>query len=245
MIPQNRQDMKDWCLRALGAPVIQINIDDNQVEDAIDYALAMYGDYHYDGSNLVYYKQVITDQIKAAGCFPMPANVIGAVEVFNLGDLYSTGNFFNIQYQIALNDLYTLTDQSIVPYFMAFQHVGLLEELLVGKKAIRFNKHEGNLYLDIDWTYIQSGQYVMVKCYQVLDPDMYPAVYSDRWLLNYATALIGQRWGTNLNKYQGIALPGGVMFNGKEILAQYTAERKQLEQDVLGAYSAPIEGFMG
>ena len=43
-----RQQFKDYCLRRLGFPVIDINIDDDQVEDRIDDALQYWQDYHFD-----------------------------------------------------------------------------------------------------------------------------------------------------------------------------------------------------
>jgi len=248
MVPANRQQFKEYILRKLGAPVIQINVEETQIEDRIDTALEYFADYHFDGSQLVYYKQRITPEMMSANggvVFPMPQNVIGAVEVFPLGAIYSTGNFFNIQYQIALNDLYTLTSQSIVPYFMAFQHIQLLEELLVGQKPIRWNRHEGNLYLDMDTTYIQVGTYVIVKCYQALDPNQFPTIWGDRWLQEYAEALLGIQWGTNLSKFTGIQMPGGVMFNGQQILQRYMIQKERMEEEMTGKYGWPIEGFVG
>ena len=49
-IPATRKEFKDYCLRRLGSPVIDINVDDQQVEDRIDEALLYYRDYHYDGT---------------------------------------------------------------------------------------------------------------------------------------------------------------------------------------------------
>jgi hypothetical protein len=47
--PRTRTEFKEYCLRRLGHPVIQINIDDDQLDDRVDDALAFYHDYHYDG----------------------------------------------------------------------------------------------------------------------------------------------------------------------------------------------------
>ena len=44
-VPSSRQELKDYCLRRLGAPVIDINVDDEQVEDRVDDALKYYQDY--------------------------------------------------------------------------------------------------------------------------------------------------------------------------------------------------------
>jgi hypothetical protein len=60
MIPQSRDDFKAYCLRALGAPVVQVNISDEQAEDRIDEALYVYQQYHMDGVVKNYLKHQIT-----------------------------------------------------------------------------------------------------------------------------------------------------------------------------------------
>lgn len=245
MVPQNRQQFKEFVMRKLGAPVIHIEVDETQIEDRIDTALEYYGMYHFDGSKLVYFKKQIDADLMQNHYFPLPQNVIGAVDVFNIGALYSSGNFFNIQYQIALNDLYQLTSQSIVPYFMAFQHIQLLEQLLVGEKALRWNRREGNLYIDMDWTYVQEGTWLIVKAYQTLDPNEFPGVWASRWLQEYAEALIGSQWGKNTSKYKTVPMLGGVTFNGDEILARYSAQKAELEDEMIGSYSPPVSGLLG
>lgn len=231
-------------MRKLGEPVIHIEIDDSQIEDRIDNAIEYYGMYHFDGSRLVYFKKQIDSTMMQDHSFTLPQNVIGAVEVFNVGALYSSGNFFNIQYQIALNDLYQLTSQSIVPYFMAFQNIELLEQLLVGEKAIRWNRREGRLYIDMDWTYVQEGTWLVVKAYQVLDPTEFPDVWASRWLQEYAESLVGVQWATNLSKYRNVPMPGGMIFNADQLLNRYLRQKEKLEDEMIGAYSPPISGGM-
>ena len=58
-IPNSRDTFKQYCLRALGAPVLEINVDDDQLEDRIDEALDYWRQYHYDGIEEMYLKQKI------------------------------------------------------------------------------------------------------------------------------------------------------------------------------------------
>ena len=51
--PTSRSTVKDYCLRRLGSPVIDINVDEEQTQDRIDDALAKFRDYHYDGTERV------------------------------------------------------------------------------------------------------------------------------------------------------------------------------------------------
>jgi hypothetical protein len=243
--PASRSEFKENCLRRLGKPVIEINVDDDQVEDRVDEALKYFWDYHFDGSDKVYYKAQITDTDKANRYIQLPDNIIGAVNIFEIGQALNTNNLFNIRYQIALNDLYTLTSVSMVPYYMAMQHVQFLESMLVGKQPLRYNRHNNKLYIDMDWNIINAGDYVIVEAYEVLDPDVYTSAWSDRWLLRYAACLIKQQWGNNLKKFDGMKMPGGLTFNGQKIYDEATAEREELEKEMIHSYSLPVTDMIG
>lgn len=244
-LPTTRAEFKDYCLRRVGAPVSQINVDDDQIEDRIDDALQYYWDYHFDGSEKQYYKALVTAEAIANKYITLPNNIIGAVRIFPVGSSLSTNNLFNIRYQIALNDLYDLTATSMVPYYMAMQHIQLLEQLLVGEQPIRYNRRTNKLFVDMDWEKTNVGDYLLVEAYQVVDPDVYSRVWSDRWLQKYATEMIKQQWGMNLLKYQGVSLPGGMQFNGTKIYDDATAQIEKLEQTMTSGWTYPVAMLMG
>jgi hypothetical protein len=244
-IPTTRATFKENCLRKLGKPVIEINVDDDQVEDRIDEALRYFWDYHFDGAEKVYYKYQITDNDKTNKYITMPENIIGVVNLFPIGQSLNTNNLFNIRYQIALNDLYTLTSVSMVPYYMALTHVQFLEQILVGQQPLRYNRHMDRLHIDMDWNIVNTGDYIVVEAYQVVDPDTYSDAWADRWLLRYAACLIKQQWGQNLKKFQGMQLPGGLTFNGQQIYNEATQERADLEREMIYSYSLPVTDMIG
>jgi hypothetical protein len=245
-IPTTRQEFKQYCLRKLGAPVIEINVDDDQVEDRIDESLKYYWDYHFDGTEHIYYKHQVTEQNKTDGFITLPDNIIGAVRIFPIGDpSIRNDELFNIQYQIALNDLYTLTSVSMIPYFTTRMHLSLIQEMLVGQQPIRYNRHTNKLYVDMDWDKYKVGEYLLVEAYKVIDPDTYTDAWGDRWLQEYAAAKIKYQWGTNLTKFTGLQLPGGVQFNGEKILDDAKAELDKLEQEMISSYSLPVMDMIG
>lgn len=244
-LPTDRTSFKEYCLRKLGKPVIEINVDDDQVDDRVDEALQYFWDYHFDGSDKIYYKYQVTQTDIDNKYLPMPSNVIGVVNLFEIGQALNTNNLFNIRYQIALNDLYTLTSVSMVPYYMALQHVQFLEQMLVGKQPIRYNRHMNRLYVDMDWTLLNVGDYIIAEAYQIIDPTVFSSAWSDRWLLRYAECLIKQQWGQNLKKFQGMQLPGGLTFNGQQIYDEATQEREKLETEMIYTYSLPATDMIG
>lgn len=243
--PDSRTAFKENCLRRLGAPVIEINVSDEQVDDRVDEALTYYWDYHFDGTEKQYYKHQITQQNKTDGYITLPDNIIGVVNLFAIGEGLNTNNLFNIRYQIALNDLYTLTNVSLVPYYMAMQHIATLEEILVGRQPIRYNRHRNRLHIDVDWNKVNVGEYVIVEAYQIVDPDTFTEVWKDRWLLQYGTALIKRQWGNNLKKFSGMMMPGGIQFNGQQIYDEAIEEIRLLEQDMIISYSLPVADLVG
>ena len=244
-VPSTRAEFTENCLRRLGKPVIEINVDEDQVSDRVDEALRYYWDYHFDGAEKIYYKYEVTQNDKDNKYITMPDNIIGVVNFFDLGNAIGLGNIFNIRYQIALNDLYTLTSVSMVPYYMAMQHVQFLEYMLVGKQPLRYNRHMNRLYIDMDWDRLSVGDYIIAEAYQVIDPATYTDAWADRWLLRYATCLIKQQWGTNLKKFKGMKLPGGLEFNGQSIYDEATQEREMLEKEMIYSYSLPATDMIG
>jgi len=244
-VPTTRDQFKAYCLRRLGAPVIEINVDDDQVEDRVDDALRYYWDYHFDGTEKIYYKHLVTNTDITNKYITVPDNIIGAVNLFNIADpSIRSDDLFNIRYQIALNDLYTLTSVSMVPYYMVMEHLSLISEMLVGKQLLRFNRHMNRLYIDMDWNSL-SNEYLLVEAYQIIDPTEYVDVWKDQWLLRYATALIKRQWGSNLTKFTGMQLPGGLTFNGEKIYNDAVAEITDLEDKMISSYSLPVMDLVG
>ncbi len=246
MLPSSRNELKEYCLRKLGKPVIEINVDDDQVEDRIDEALQFYWDYHFDGTEMIYYKHQLTEEDKVNKYIILPENIIGAVEVFPIGDpTVRSDDLFNIRYQIALNDLYTLTSVSMVPYYMVMEHLALITQLLVGQKPIRYNRHRNRCHIDMDWDTVNIGEYLLIRGYEVVDPEQFTDVYKDQWLTRYITALVKQQWGQNLTKFTGMQLPGGVTFNGKQIYDDATADIERMRLEIINTYSLPVLDMVG
>jgi len=244
--PTTKATFKEYCLRKLGKPVIEINVDDDQVDDRIDEAIRYWYDYHFDGSEKIYYKHAITDTDVTNKYITLPENIIGAVSIFSMGDpSISSDDLFNIRYQIALNDIYTLTNVSLVPYYMVMEHLALMTELLVGKQPIRYSRHKDRLHIDMDWNTVAVGSFLLVEAYEVVDPETYTDAYNDRWLQNYATTLIKEQWGSNLTKFTGMTLPGGVQFNGEKIYNDAVDARTKMEQEMISSYSLPVLDMIG
>ena len=230
MAISSRQGLIDYCLRELGAPVIEINVDDDQIEDRIDEAFAFYREFHYDAVELVYLRAEVTSNVLAQQYFEINDAIIGINKVFPFSDKSNGMTLFDVRYQMLINDLYSIMSTDIVYYSMVKSELELINQLLVGQKPIRFNKHTNRLYIDMDW---------------LLDAETYTDVYNDRMLKKLATAYIKRQWGTNLKKFSGVLLPGGVMLNGDSIYQEAMEEIKDAEQELQNRFELPPDMFVG
>ena len=245
-LPTTRRQFRDKCLRELGHPVVEVNMSEDQMEDQIDNALQYYRDFHYDGTEHDYYKYQITASDITNKYITLPEEIIGVVGVFPIGAGLNTNNLFNLRYQITLNEIYDWAHSTFAHYTMSMERIALMQELFVGKQLIRFNRHTDKLYIDMDWeAKVIEGEYIIIECYRTVDPDTYSDVWGDRWLLKYAIQLMKRQWGTNLKKFTGMQLPGGVTFNGEQIYQEADEEIKRLEEEMINTYSMPTWDMIG
>ena len=169
--PTSRAELKEYCLRKLGKPVIEINVDDDQVDDRIDEALSFFEDYHFDGTEKIYMKHQLTVEDINRRWIYAPDAVTFVTGVFPFDNSNASVNMFDLRYQLRLHDLYDFTSVSYVSYEITMQHLRTLQLLFSGTPQFRFNRKQNKVFLDIDWTRdIQPGQYVVIECYRTLNP---------------------------------------------------------------------------
>ena len=268
--PTSKDTLKEYCLRNLGKPVIEVNVDPDQCDDRIDEALQYFAEYHMDGVERVYLKHQITESQKTrartdssenvtdavdntGGAYtwkeqkvfiPIPTSIVSVLRVLPLTDSSSVP-MFDLKYQMRLNDLFDFTSTSMINYQMLQDHLDLLDHILTGEHPIRFNVHQNRLYLDQDWEECDAGSFIIIECYRKLDPNSYTDVYNDMFLKKYATALIKKQWGANLIKFQGVQMLGGVQMNGEIIYQQADEEIKLLEEQMLNGFGLPADMMIG
>ena len=256
--PATRESLKQYALRALGKPVIEINVDDDQLEDRIDEAVQYFAQYHYDGVKRTYLKYQYTQADKnrmtadasetatvdsstttwkeGQNWLGIPSSILSVINIFPFSNKGSM-NLFDVRYQLRLNDLYDFSSTSVVNYDVVLRHLDFLDHILVGEKPMRFNQHENKLYIDMDWKNdLMVGEYLVIECYRKLDPATNSDVYNDLFLKRYVTALFKRQWGANLSKFGGVQMIGGVTLNGQEIFSQALGDIEKLEQEIRTSY---------
>ena len=278
--PSTRQGLIDYCLRRLGAPVLEINVDDDQIDDLVDDALQYFNERHFDGVERMYLKYQLTqndiDRGKAkntngigivttsatstnisgygtttsnfyenSNFIQIPDSVIGVEKIFKFDTSSISGGMFSIKYQLFLNDLYYFNSVELLQYAMVKTYLEDIDFLLTTDNQVRFNKRQDRLYLDIDWGAQSAGDFIIIDCYRILDPNTFTNVYNDSFLKRYLTALIKRQWGQNLIKFRGVKLPGGIELNGREIFEDAEREIDEIMKRMSMDYELPPYDFIG
>jgi hypothetical protein len=155
-------------------------------------------------------------------------------------------NMFNLVYQFRLNDMYNLLAADLIYYAQVKTTLQMYDQIFPGQRSIRFNRKTDRLYIDVNWNdTFQVGDYIIVECYRILDPNTYTQVYNDRFLKTYTTALIKKQWGENMKKFGGIQLPGGVVLNGQQVYEEAVEEIRMIQQDMQLSSELPVDFMVG
>lgn len=246
--PNSRQTLIDYCLRSLGEPVLEVNVDEDQVNDRIDEALQFYQEYHSDAIIHMYHKHEITQEDIDNQYIPIPDAVTVVRSVFPMQNENTSINMFSAKYQLMLNDMYNLGfTGNLSNYVQVQQYIGTIDMILNGMPQTRFNRRMGKLFIDMDWKsgYVRPGQFIIVDAGRIVDPEEYSRVYNDMFLKKYATALIKRQWGQNLIKFDNMILPGGVTLNGRQIYDDAITEIREIEEQMQLRYEFPPDFYIG
>ena len=255
-----RTEFIDYCLRRLGHPVVEINVDDEQIEDRVNDAVQLFTEYDAEGSVRAYIGMTITQAMIDRGFIDFdldssivsnPDNILSVVRVLPIDDQTSGVNFFDVKYQMRLNDLWDLqTGVGDLAYYEQMQqYLSTIDLKLTGHPQIQFSKAGKtlNIFGDISGSSgdLQVGDKIMIEMYIATDVNANGSIYNNMFLKEYATALIKEQWGQNLVKFEGMQLPGGVTLNGRQIIEDAKGEIETIRQRIYNEYDAPPDFFVG
>ena len=248
--PTSRATLIEYCKRRLGDPVIEINVDEDQLEDRVDEALQYYQEYHSDATVRTYLKHQITATDVTNEYIPISSDIIFVSKLFPISSSFNSSyNFFDIKYQMMLNDIADLQNfvGDLAYYEQMQQYLSMLDMKLNGTPQVQFSRRQNRLYIFGDFADedIKAGEYIIAEVYQIVDPETYTSVYNDMWIKEYTTSLIKQQWGQNLIKFEGMQLPGGVVLNGRQIYDDATNEIAQLRENLRLEQELPPDFFVG
>lgn len=242
----SRKKFKEYCLRKLGSPVIDINVADEQVEDRVTDALEMFWEIHADGSQKKYLAVELTEEdIENQYLTVDDSEIISVIRVLPLSNPVSS---INLEYQAFITDLINpskLLQSGVHSYIITEQYLSTLNQFFNREKQIRFNRFSGKISIDTDWSVLTPGHFMIVECYAKLSDENYETIWNDQWLKDYATALIKEQWGNNLSKYSNFTLPSGITVDGQRILQEAKEEIVKLLDELSNKWQLPADFFVG
>ena len=263
--PNSRAELITYCKRQLGEPVLQVNIDDEQVNNVIDDTYQFFQENCYNGMERAYLFHEITaddktrfaasvttssgttDWKETTNYIPVPDHVVGITRVFGLVSNSIRSNLFGVEYQLFLNDLYAFGSLDILNYYMNKQYLETLDMVLNNGsfQQFRYTMRRDRLYMDLDKDFLKTGSNILIECHRLIDPTDATEMYNDMFVKKYATALMKKQWGQNLIKYNNVQLPGGITLNGRELYTDALAEIEKIESEVLSKYAIPPMDMIG
>lgn len=248
--PTNRIEFIEYCLRQLGAPVIDINVSPDQIEDRVDEAIQFFREYHSDSTDNDYYVYRIQASDVSNKYVTIPDNIIEVIRVYSSPSLSRFGGLFNFQYQFFLNDFYRPGGMglggNLANIDITMQYLDLIDHFFNQEKTVQFNRHLSKLYINIAWgTQLKVDDYIVVQVRRIFDLDANLKVWNDQWLKKYTIALIKRQWGSNLKKFAGVQLVGGVTLKGQELYDEANKEVEDLEAQVKSTWQEPPLFFVG
>lgn len=243
----SKQGLKDYIMRALGSPVLQINIADVQIEDRIDDAIELFWQYHADGVRRVYYKHQVTQEDIDNNGVTLPKNIMSVLRVMPVDgqDVLAINNLQYVMYITDIMDVRRFNGQGLSTYANTMSYLNTIQDLFGYDKVIEFNMHDHFLEVQTDWTLIKVNDWFIVEAYVFVDPTAFGDTWNNYWLKQYAVALCKKQWGWNIWKFLNNVLPGGVQINGEGIYNEGKADVKDLEDRLRDEFEEPISFFMG
>ena len=266
--PSSRTELITYCKRQLGEPVLQVNIDDEQVNNVIDDTFQFFQENCYNGMERAYlYHEITADDktrfaatvtksvtdggttnwLEATNYIPIPDHVVGITRVFGLVSNSIRSNLFGVEFQLFLNDLYAFGSLDILNYYMNKQYLETLDMILNNGsfQQFRFTARRDRLHLDINQDFLKEGTNVLIECHRMIDPTDATQMNNDIFVKRYATALMKKQWGMNLIKYKNVQFFFLFYIYCRDIYTDALAEIETLESEVLSKYAIPPMDMIG
>ena len=247
--PSSRQGLIDYCLRRLGDPVIEINVDEDQIEDRVDEALQYFREFHSEATYRGYIQHLLTADDITNKYVPISSDVQQVTKLFKLEQGLFSRNMFSVKYQMHMNDIANMGSYvgDLAYYEQVQQYLSLLDMRLNGTPQVEYVRKQNRLYIhgNFDDGDIKEGEYIVAEVYSIIDGATHTAVWNDLWLKEYTTALIKHQWGANLIKFEGMQMPGGVTINGRQIYEDALQDIERLRERIRLEHELPADFFVG
>ena len=132
-------------------------------------------------------------------------------------------------------------------YEQVMQYTSLLDMRLNGTPQVDYVRKQNRLYIhgSFEDKDIKAGEYLIAEVYTVIDEGSHTKVWNDMWLKEFTTQLLKLQWGSNLIKFEGMQMPGGVTLNGRQLYDDASQELERLREKLRNDHELPVDFFVG
>lgn len=228
-------NLKQFIKRKLGSPVINIEITDDQLEDAIDESLNEFHENHFSGAFIGYLPLTLQENVIE---YQLQDNVQEILQIISSDDLSFNWNDDEpllLKSFYVGNENYPIYSHGVVDVEVYRQQFKLYTDYFDVPILFNYNTPSHKLFL---YTQPKENLDVFLKVFH-FDEDDITHYLNDKWVKKYATALARLQWGRNLMKYNGANLPGGSAFNSDGIISEAKEDIAELKEELWEKYTLP------
>ena len=238
--------LREYCLQQLGDGVIQVNVSQEQVNQAINDAIQWFQEFCDEGHEHTYLVHPVVQEDLDKGYFDLPEDVIGVRSVLYQGQ-FNNASFLSDSFMVNTSILYQYLyapNSNLTNWYFTKLQLSEMKALMEAWMPIRFNYSTGRLYIDDLFARRMNvvGKVIVIECHIAINPDENTRLYNNMFLKRYATALVQKIYATNISKYSGIKLPGGTELNGEALYQRAMDEIEKLKEEVnqYSSFPAPM-----
>ena len=227
---RTREDLTNYVLRKLGAPILRVELTRDQIQDNIDYAIKEFSTFAYDGD----LKEVVILSIDNRGYYNLPDFVTSVLNVRSILGYQTYGANY-------------IPDRWSEQYFQAFETTGMAVDAVISISSMQtlfekyvmreihytFNEYKSQLHITEDYVGKIAVEYTMEYV-----PDEQDKIYNQQWIKDYAVALCRVQQGTNTGKYSS-PLVGGSTVNYDDMKSKGEADIDKLKEELFLKYAGP------
>lgn len=236
----SREDLKNYCLRNLGSPVVTVNVHDDQIDDRISEALSYFHKFHMDGVENKFYVHTITQDDIDNKFITLPAGVIDIVRLVETTD----DTFYHTLKRRQALDLMRNGNANVIDWYLLKENLDVIKYVFASGTQIRHSRVLNKVTMPLEFHKMVPGESIVVmEVYQSVGE--VAGVFNDIWIKEFTTQLIKRQWGTNLKKLKGVKMPGGIEIDGQSIYDEAEQEIEKLKEELQSKYSEPDEFIIG
>ena len=266
MEPTNKEEFISYCRRALGEPVVNINVGATQADDRLTDCLNYLMEKHFDFVHRALFsyqlKQIDIDRkyidtgdlgvaLGATGGWPGAENILTVSKVYPMTS--TVGDYiFDLRYQLSMQDFFGIFfNQGIAPYGalasyeMARSYIQTIEHTFAYPVSFTFSKVTERLFLEIGKERLKPGNYILLETYVSIDIDKYPRIWKDRIFKRYYIAMLKKQWAQNLMKFSNVPMVGGAQMNAPALMSDALREIQEIEDKITQMYEPPPDIQIG